>query len=144
MRQSNYRRATRCLIALVCLTYAVLAMAQSTGGRIQGRVSDQTGAVLANVKVTLVNDATSVSRDTKTDAEGVATLEALAPSARYTVKAQLSGFRDLERTDILVRTGQVTTLRAELALSTVTENVTVQGQTGSDGSVSATSITKAK
>jgi hypothetical protein len=63
------------------------------------------------------------------DAEGVATLEALAPSARYTVKAQLSGFRDLERTDILVRTGQVTTIRAELALSTVTESVTVQGQT---------------
>ncbi|MFN7915826.1 MAG: TonB-dependent receptor [Vicinamibacterales bacterium] len=101
----------------------------STTGTIQVIIEDQQGGRLPGVSVQAQAADTVTSRTAVTDAEGVATLEALAPSARYTVKAQLSGFRDLERADILVRTGQVTTLRAELVLSTVTENVTVQGQT---------------
>ena len=44
--------------------------AQGTTGRIVGRVSDPGGAVLANVKVTLVNEGTSVSRDGKTNDSG--------------------------------------------------------------------------
>jgi len=101
----------------------------STTGTIQVIVEDPQGGRLPGVTVSASATDVVTSRQAVSDAEGVATLEALAPSARYTVKAQLSGFRDLERTDILVRTGQVTTLRAELALSTVTESVTVQGQT---------------
>ena len=101
----------------------------STTGTIQVIVEDSQGGRLPGVTVTALATDVITNRQAVTDAEGVATLEALAPSARYTVKAQLSGFRDLERTDILVRTGQVTTLRAELALSTVTENVTVLGRT---------------
>ena len=101
----------------------------STTGTIQVIIEDQQGGRLPGVSVQAQAADTVTSRTAVTDAEGVATLEALAPSARYTVKAQLSGFRDMERADILVRTGQVTTLRTELVLSTVTENVTVQGQT---------------
>jgi hypothetical protein len=112
------------------LTGASTAWAQvSTTGTIQVIVEDPQGGRLPGVSVSASAADVVTSRQAVTDGEGVATLEALAPSARYTVKAQLSGFRDLERTDILVRSGQVTTLRTELALSTVTENVTVQGQT---------------
>ncbi len=101
----------------------------STTGTIQVIVEDPQGGRLPGVSVTAASTDVVTTRTAVSDAEGVATLEALAPSARYSVKAQLSGFRDLERTDILVRTGQVTTLRMELTLSTVTESVTVQGQT---------------
>ena len=44
-------------------------------------------------------------------------------------EGHLVGFRDFARDAILVRSGQVTTIHAELVLSTVTENVTVLGQT---------------
>ncbi|MGC4083558.1 MAG: carboxypeptidase-like regulatory domain-containing protein [Vicinamibacterales bacterium] len=101
----------------------------STTGTIQVIIEDPQGGRLPGVSVQASATDTVTSRTAVTDAEGVATLEALAPSARYTVKAQLSGFRDLDRADILVRSGQVTTLRVELQLSTVAETVTVQGQT---------------
>ena len=45
------------------------------------------------------------------------------------MKASLSGFLDFSRDNILVRSGQTTTLHVQLLLSTVTEQVTVTGQT---------------
>jgi hypothetical protein len=100
-----------------------------TTGTIQVILEDPQGGRLPGVTVSASANDVVTTRQAVSDAQGVATLEALAPSANYTVKATLSGFRDLERTDILVRSGQVTTLRVELTLSTVTESVTVQGQT---------------
>ncbi len=111
------------------LTGGSTAWAQvSVTGSMQVIVEDPQGGRLPGVSVTASAPDVVTTRTAVTDAEGIATLEALAPSARYVVKAQLSGFRDLERTDILVRSGQVTTLRVELGLSTVSEQVTVQAQ----------------
>ena len=60
----------RWLVVLFCLASSTFLLAQSTGGRILGRVADPSGAVLANVKVTLVNEATGVSRETQTNDSG--------------------------------------------------------------------------
>ncbi len=57
-------------LAVVCLICSTLVFAQGTGGRIIGRVADASGAVLANVKVTLTNEATGVSRETQTNESG--------------------------------------------------------------------------
>ncbi len=48
---------------IVCFT--VPAFPQSTSGRIVGRTADPTGAVLAGVKITLVNEATGANRSTQ-------------------------------------------------------------------------------
>jgi hypothetical protein len=101
----------------------------STTGSIQVVLEDPQGGRLPGVTVSASANDVVTTRQAVSDAEGVASLEALAPSANYTVRASLSGFRDMERTNILVRSGQVTTLRVQLTLSTVTETVTVQGQT---------------
>ena len=64
MHPSLDRRSLSFCLALLSLI-ALLpssALAQSTGGRIVGRVADPTGAVLAGVKVTLTNQATGASR----------------------------------------------------------------------------------
>ena len=54
-------KATQALLVLfVCLISSTLLVAQSTGGRILGRVSDPAGAVLTGVKVALTNEATGV------------------------------------------------------------------------------------
>jgi len=70
MPSSTARCATRFLVVLLCLISSTLLLAQGTGGRIIGRVADATGAVLANAKVTLVNEATGVSRETTTNESG--------------------------------------------------------------------------
>ncbi len=59
MSSSKARWTSRWLVVL-CLVSSTYLLAQSTGGRILGRVADPSGAVLANVKVTLVNEATGV------------------------------------------------------------------------------------
>ena len=58
------------LVLSLCLIGSTLLSAQSTGGRILGRVSDPSGAVLAGVKVTLANEATGVTRDSVTNDSG--------------------------------------------------------------------------
>ena len=62
MFSSLHRQATRALVViLLCTLCSTLLIAQSTGGRILGRVADPSGAVLAKVKVTATNDATGVN-----------------------------------------------------------------------------------
>ena len=58
------------LVVAISLVVPTLLPAQGTGGRILGRVADPTGAVLGGVKVTAVNEATGVGRDTQTSDSG--------------------------------------------------------------------------
>jgi hypothetical protein len=63
--------AHRCSAVLsLCLICSTLSFAQSTGGRILGRVSDSSGAVLSGVKVIATNEATGVTRETLTNDSG--------------------------------------------------------------------------
>src|SRR5207245_10215792 len=70
MRSSTMLWATRVLLVLFCLTGSTVMLAQSTGGRVLGRVADPSGAVLAGVKVTLTNEATGVTRSAQTNSSG--------------------------------------------------------------------------
>jgi hypothetical protein len=108
-------------------TGPALAQVISTG-TIEVIVEDAQGGRLPGVTVSASAPDVVTTRQTVTDAEGVANLPAMAPSTKYIVKAALSGFRDFERTDIRVTSGQVTTLHATMNLSTLTEQVTVTGQ----------------
>ena len=58
------------IVLSLCLICSTLLSAQGTGGRILGRVSDSSGAVLSGVKVTLTNDATGVASESVTNANG--------------------------------------------------------------------------
>src|SRR5262249_1161245 len=69
----SLKKISQCIFAAliaVCLVFPAALSAQGTGGRILGRVSDPSGAVLAGVKVALVNEATSVSREGTTNEAG--------------------------------------------------------------------------
>ena len=71
MLRSTMRRVALCFCLLaVVATLTCPIFAQSTGGRILGRVTDPTGAVLGGVKVTLVNDATGVTSTSQTNDTG--------------------------------------------------------------------------
>jgi hypothetical protein len=118
----------RTLLALFALAVgiAVPANAQvSTTGTIVVTVQDPDGGRLPGVVVTVKAADTVTTRSTVTNEEGVATLEALAPSALYEISAQLSGFQDQIRPNILVRSGQTTAVPLTLSLGNVTEAVTV-------------------
>lgn len=128
MSSAEFRssRFVCCVVASV-LCLLLSASAQSTGGRIIGRVSDSTGAVVSGVTVTLVNDATSVSRNTKTNDTGDYTFIEVTP-ATYHVEYTLQGFKKDIRTNVVLEVNQVLTLNATLQPGAAQETVDVSSE----------------
>jgi outer membrane receptor protein involved in Fe transport len=121
------RWATRWMVVLICLLSSTLVVAQSTGGRIVGRVTDPTGAVLANVTVSLINQATSVARETKTNSSGDYTFVEVAPGT-YTAEFEQSGFKKIVQKDVIVEVNQVVTLNSTLQIGATAETVEVTSE----------------
>ncbi len=115
-----------CVVASV-LTLMLSASAQSTGGRIIGRVSDSTGAVVGGVTVTLVNAATGVSRDTKTDQSGDYAFPEVVP-ANYRVEYTIAGFKKYVRPNVTLEINQVLTLNATLQPGATQETIEVSSE----------------
>src|SRR5262245_49972475 len=76
--------------AVVCLRQQ--AGAQETAATIRGAVTDETGAVLPGVAVTVRNAGTGFTRDAVTNNVGAYTAP-LLPTGRYEVTFALSGFQ---------------------------------------------------
>lgn len=116
-----------CLAVAISLAIPTLLPAQGTSGRIVGRVADPTGAVLAGVKVTLVNEATNVSRDANTNASGDYDFIEV-PVGTYRVEFDLKGFKKNVRRDVVLDINQVITLNMTMQLGGAQEVVDVTSE----------------
>ena len=125
MHSSLTHRALAFLLALGVFTLP--AFSQSTSGRIVGRVADPTGAVLANVKITLINEATGASRDTQTNTSGDFNFVEVVPGS-YRVDFELTGFKKNVQTSVLVNVNQVVTLNSVLQVGASQEVVEVTSE----------------
>jgi hypothetical protein len=122
------RRAVLCfsLVASLLLFFSP-ASGQSTGGRLIGRVADSTGAVISGVSVTLVNEATGVSRNTKTNESGDYSFVEVAPG-NYRVESSLQGFKKDVRHDITLQVNQILTLNVNMQPGGAQETVEVTSE----------------
>jgi len=109
-------RLRSCLLAWACATLALLG--QNPYGRITGRVTDGTGAVVVGASVRVVQLETNVVTATLTSSTGVYELQNLLPG-RYRVVVEMAGFRRHERGPIEVRVGDVIGLDITLELGAV-------------------------
>ena len=95
----------------VVVVFSVLALApalaesQAINGNIEGVVKDTSGAVLGGVVVTVTNAGTGTDRSVTTDEAGVYRA-ALLPLGTYRVRAELAGFRSVERSGVTLSAGQ--------------------------------------
>ena len=89
------------------------ASGESTGGRVIGQVTVSTGAVISGVTVTLVNEATGVSRDTKSDESGKYSFVEVAPG-NYHIESTMQGFKKNVRSGITLLVNQVLALNVTL------------------------------
>ena len=122
------RPATRAwLVVLFCLVSSTSLLAQSTGGRILGRVADPSGAVLAGVKVTLVNEATGADRSVTTT---TAATTCLSKCRRQPIAWSSSrrGSRRICRKDVTSEINQVVTLNMTMQLGEAQEVVEVTSE----------------
>ncbi len=91
-RQTVLRGLVFLTALLLLLLSAELGGAQDIFGRISGSVTDTTGAAVTNVKVTITNQDTKLSRTVKTDDRGFYVAPELAVGT-YTVIAEEKGFK---------------------------------------------------
>ncbi|MGH9355428.1 MAG: carboxypeptidase regulatory-like domain-containing protein, partial [Terriglobia bacterium] len=114
------------LAALVVFAPALLK-AQVTGATLSGSVTDVSGAVIPNAKVSIRNTATGVIRNVTANASGFYMAPNLLPGT-YEVKASASGFSTVERTGITLTVGAEQVLNLALQVGKVTQTVQVTGQ----------------
>ena len=92
--------------------------------RINGVVTDQAGAVVAEAKVTVTNVDTNVSQTTTTTSAGTYLIIYLVPGT-YVVKVGKSGFRSSVTNNVVVVGGATSTANAILSPGTVSETIEV-------------------
>src|SRR5688500_16077589 len=118
----------RCLVVLmICGLFAGAAAGQETTGTINGRVTDESGAVIPGVEIVLTSAAIQGERSSISDEAGNYRFLLLPPGV-YTVKYGLPGFRTLVREGIVVEVSRTATLNVALGVATVAETVTVTGE----------------
>ena len=128
MSYTLLRPATRALVVvLLSLIFSTSLFSQSTGGRLLGRVADPSGAVLAGVKVTLVNEATGADRSVTTNESGDYVFLEVPPAA-YRVEFEQAGFKKNLRKDVTVEINQVLTLNMTMQLGEAREVVEVTSE----------------
>jgi hypothetical protein len=117
------------LLLLLC-AFTAFAVAQSPNtATMIVVVTDQTGAVVTDARVTVLNTATGASREAVSGSDGRATFGALSLTGTYKVTVERQGFGNEERSDLTLRSGETATLKVTLLAGSQTAEVTVYGTT---------------
>src|ERR1700704_902614 len=119
-------KAARAMQAL-CLCMGVFLVcvplfSQGSQGRILGTITDQTGGVVSNATVTVVDVERGVSRALTTGDSGGFSAPNLLPGT-YTVRAEAKGFKIVERQKIMLEVGKE--IRVDLTLQPGAQEQTI-------------------
>ena len=110
--------------ALLLVLANTVAWAQATA-ELNGRVTDESGAVLPGVTVTATQTDTGFTRSVVTDNSGGYVISNL-PTGPYKVDVSLQGFKTYSQTGIVLRVGGTPTINAVLGVGNLEETVSVE------------------
>lgn len=113
------------VLLLVCLT-GHRAWAQTITGALTGTVTDASGAVVANVKVTATNQGTNLDYNTQSNAAGVYNLLFL-PVGSYTVRAEAPGFKKTVLGPFTLEVNQTARVDINMQVGEVTQSIEIAG-----------------
>jgi hypothetical protein len=112
--------------ALGLLLTSSIALAQLSTAQLNGRVTDESGALLPGVTVTAIQTDTGVTRTDVTDGNGSYVLPNL-PTGPYRLEVSLVGFRTYVQTGIVLQVAASPVINAVLSVGALEETVTVEG-----------------
>jgi hypothetical protein len=132
------RTARRGLAVILLLACAVSVSAQTTiaTGSIQGTVTDPSGAVVANAKVTITNLDTNQMRETATGSSGTFNSGSLLPG-NYSVRVEAQGFSPVDDR-VTVQISTTTAANIKMSLHGNAEVIEVRGGTNQVNTEQAT------
>ena len=112
------------VVAVLNLFLGATALAQVTTGDLLGTVTDSTGALVQNAKITARNTATDVSRTVETGAAGEYSIN-LLPPGHYSLSVTAVGFKSYTIADVSLSAGDRARMDMQLQVGNMTENVEV-------------------
>jgi hypothetical protein len=104
---------------------SLFAQTTLSTGNITGTVSDPTGAVVSDAKVSITNTNTGQKQESTSNAAGVFSSSPLAPGT-YKVQVSAKGFNTISQS-VVVQVGNTATVNAKLAVGQESTVVEVQG-----------------
>ncbi len=119
----------KCACRSICVLFlailgTMISPAQTFRGGINGTVTDQSGAVLANVSVVATAVGTGVTHPTVVSNAGEFLIQDL-PVGLYTVVASSNGFQSVKVDNVPVSAGTIYTLPLKLSIAQTTATVEV-------------------
>jgi outer membrane receptor protein involved in Fe transport len=124
---ASLRKAACISIALLLLAEVVpvpRAAGQVAGGAISGTVSDSSGRVIPAADVLIKNVATGVTRDTKTNTDGLYTAPNLVPGT-YELTFKAPGFKTEVRTGVALTVGATQVIDLAMQVGAAIEKIEV-------------------
>src|ERR1700733_6526970 len=116
-------RQIACLVSVIlCLVYSSVAQVDRAG--LSGTVTDSSGRVLPQAKVTAVQISTGLKRETKSSTEGMYDIPEL-PVGNYAITFEHDGFKALTFVDVEEVIGRTRTLDVTLQVSGSNQRVEV-------------------
>ncbi|MBL8212676.1 MAG: carboxypeptidase regulatory-like domain-containing protein [Bryobacterales bacterium] len=113
------------VLATAMILAGAVCFAQVERGGITGSVTDSTGASMAKVSVTAVNEATGVVSRVETTDDGLYKIPYL-PAGTYTLTMESDGFTTHKVASVPVLVGQVATVNATLKPGSLQQEITVR------------------
>src|SRR6185503_15882023 len=115
------------LAVLLCLAPGLL-LAQTTSAQVSGSIKDAQGGMLPGVTVTLTSRTQGNVLSATSDSEGRFVFGVVRPDT-YTMKVSMSGFKTLERTNVVVNANdRLSAGVLTLEVGGIEENVTVESR----------------
>ncbi len=115
----------RAVCLLTFLLFAVFFAAAQENAELTGAVTDPSGAVVPNAKVTVTNNATGEVRTTATNGAGLYDLPALS-NGTYSLKVDAPGFSIYQKTGIVMNVAATVREDVSLVVGGANQTVTVQ------------------
>jgi hypothetical protein len=112
------------IIVLLLVHLSGVAFGQTATGTINGTITDSKGAAMADVNVTIHNDATGIESSVKTNDSGFYTTAPLQPGA-YDVTAMQTGFASVQSKNVRVQVGQTLGIDLQMPVASQQSLVTV-------------------
>jgi hypothetical protein len=112
------------LIMALAVAAATSMFAQRDLATLAGTVTDSTGGVVANAKVTITETSTGQVYEIATNAQGEFVRPALKPST-YTVSVTATGFKKTEQKDVILTQGERTGLNLVLTIGDIGQTVEI-------------------
>jgi len=111
------------ILSVVLMSFS---LAQSPNGTISGIVQDPSGRTVPDAEIIVVNDATNIQYQSKTNSEGIYVVANLPPGP-YRLQVSKPGFKTLIKPDLILNVQDALGISFTLPLGAVSEVVTVEG-----------------